>query len=290
MIKSYLTLLRTHQYIKNIFILLPIFFGGKFNDLNLLLKNFFIFISFCFIASSVYILNDYHDINEDKRHPQKKYRPLAAGVISKKSAIILFATLLFFGLIIAYFVEPKTLYFISFYFILNIFYSFIFKHIAIVDIFCISIGFVLRLHIGSAATGVSLSMWIIIITFLLALFLALAKRRDDVLLDLRHSLKTRRVIDGYNLEFLNGAMMIMASVIIVSYIMYTVSPEVLKKTGKMNTYMTVVWVILGVLRYLQITFVENDSGSPTMIVLKDKFMQFVLFSWIMSFWLLIYVF
>ena len=154
------------------------------------------------------------------------------------------------------------------YIVLNIGYSFYLKHIAIVDITIISIGFVLRLFIGAIVTETPLSKWIVIMTFLLALFLAFAKRRDDVIHFMNTGKKMRKVIDGYNLQLIDGAMMIMASVVIVSYLLYTTSLEVINRINNEYLYLTSFFVILGVLRYMQISFVENNSGSPTKVLLK----------------------
>ena len=173
------------------------------------------------------------------------------------------------------------------YVVMNIAYSFYLKHVAILDVVIIAVGFALRLFIGSAVTDIPLSKWIVIMTFLLALFMALAKRRDDVLIYLDTGKKMRKVIDGYNLQFLDTAMAIMASVVIVAYIIYTTSPEVIARVHSEYLYLTALFVILGIMRYLQIAFVLKDSGSPVKIVLKDRFMQLILLGWIVSFvWIL----
>jgi 4-hydroxybenzoate polyprenyltransferase len=186
-------------------------------------------------------------------------------------------------------ISPEAGLYCGAYVMLNLVYSGFLKHIPVLDITLISVGFVLRLFIGEAAAKgeAPLSMWIILITFLLALFLALAKRRDDVLL-LNEGVKARKSIDGYNLEFINGGMMIMASVTIVAYISYCISPEVIEKFHSDKLFYTVIFVILGILRYMQISFVENKSGSPTRILLKDPFLQLTLAGWIVSFILIIY--
>ena len=124
-------------------------------------------------------------------------------------------------------------------------------------------------------------------TFLLALFMALAKRRDDVLIFMNTGTKMRKVIDGYNLKFVDSAMMIMASVVIVAYTLYTTSPEVIARVGSEYLYITTLFVILGIMRYMQITFVFEDSSSPTNIILRDRFIQMTLIAWILSFvWIL----
>ena len=285
--KSMIQLLRVHQYIKNLFIFLPLFFALRITDLGLLTHAIAAFIAFSLTASAIYILNDYHDIEEDRQHPKKKNRPLASGAISKAQAIGMMVVLAAVGFWLMLMFSWSATGILATYVVLNIAYSFYLKHIAIVDIVIIAVGFVLRLFVGSAVTGISLSMWIVVMTFLLALFMALAKRRDDVLIFLETGKKMRGVIDGYNLQFLDTAMAIMASVVIVAYITYTTSSEVVSRMHSEYLYLTALFVVLGVLRYLQIAFVLKDSGSPTKIVLKDRFMQLVLFGWIISFaWIL----
>lgn len=288
-IKDIAILIRPHQYIKNLFIFMPLFFVGQIVNIELLLNAIIAFVSFSVSASAIYILNDYQDIEEDRQHPKKQFRPLASGVISKKSAVILMAVLFIVGVSLMGILSKQAFGILCAYITLNIGYSFYLKHIAILDVSIIAIGFVLRLFVGSTVTEIPLSMWIVIMTFLLALFMALAKRRDDVLLFLDTGKKMRRVIDGYNLQLIDGSMMIMASVVIVAYILYATSPEVLQRMQSEYLYLTALFVILGIMRYLQIAFVENNSGSPTRIVLKDKFMQITILAWMLSFVWIIYL-
>ena len=279
--------MRPHQYIKNLFIFLPLFFALKITDTSLLLNAFIAFIAFSLTASAIYTLNDYRDIEEDRQHPKKKNRPLASGAISKSQAIIIMVVLGVAGFILMATLSLQAVGILTAYVMMNIAYSFYLKHVAILDVTIIAIGFVFRLFIGSAVTGIILSMWIVIMTFLLALFMALAKRRDDVLIYLDTGKKMRKVIDGYNLQFLDTAMAIMASVVIVAYTIYTTSGEVIERVHSEYLYFTALFVILGIMRYLQVAFVLQDSGSPTKIVLKDRFMQLTLLGWIISFaWIL----
>ncbi len=175
------------------------------------------------------------------------------------------------------------------YIVLNIAYSFYLKQVAILDVNIIAVGFVLRLFVGSTVTQIPLSEWIVIMTFLLALFMALAKRRDDVLLYMDTGKKMRKVVDGYNLQLTDSAMMVMASVVIVTYILYTTSIEVVQRMHSDYLYLTAVFVILGIMRYMQVAFVEKDSGSPSKIVLKDKFIQMTILAWAFSFAWIIYL-
>ncbi len=276
-------LIRPDQYIKNLFIFLPIFFSLKITNLSLFTNSLIAFLSFSMVASAVYIFNDIHDIDEDKTHPVKKDRPLASGELSKSYALKIMGTLLFSGLLLIISISHEAFLIFIIYVLINIAYTFKLKQIAIVDVYIISIGFVLRLFVGSIITGIAISKWIIIMTFLLALFLALSKRRDDVIIYSDTGKKMRKVVDGYNIQFLDTAMTIMASIVIVAYTIYTAS------FNSEYLYLTTFFVILGVLRYLKIALIHENTGSPTNIINRDKFMKLILISWIFSFSLIIYL-
>ncbi len=284
---AYLSLFRLHQYVKNFFIFVPLFFAGKIGQIDLLIEVIIAFSAFSIIASSIYIINDYKDIEDDKRHPTKKNRALASGAVNRKEGVILFVFLVLIGFGITAYISPKAIPLFLVYFILNLAYSFKLKSLALIDVSIISIGFVIRLFIGSIVTGVELSMWIVIMTFLLALYLAFAKRRDDVLIFMETGSKMRKAIEGYNLEFLNAAMIVTGAVTIVAYVMFTVSPDVIRHYQSRHLYLTAFFVIFGVLRYMQITYVENNSGSPTKLIFKDLYLQATLLGWFCFFiWLL----
>lgn len=288
MIRDYLALARPHHYLKNLFLLSPLFFGMKMTVGPLLLNALIAFAGFSLVASSLYIVNDYRDIEEDRRHPRKKDRPLAAGKVSKKSALVLTAATLSAGFVLLYTISAGVLLLSLLYFVLALAYTLKLKQIALVDIFVIAAGFVIRLFIGSAAVQVQLSMWIVLMTFLLALFLALAKRRDDVLLYHEAGRKPREAIDQYNLELLDAAMVTMAAATIIVYILYTVSPEVVARAQTDKLYLTSGFVIFGILRYLQLTFVMKKSGSPTRLFLQDPLLKLAILGWIASFAFLLY--
>jgi len=288
MLRDYIILARPQQYVKNLFILLPLFFGGKFFELELLGRTLLVALSFSLLASAAYILNDYHDVAEDRLHPTKKNRPLASGRVTPGRAFLPAAAFLLAGLALAAGLGNAILLLLSSYILLNVAYTMKLKHVAILDVFIIAVGFVLRLYAGSAASGVGLSMWIVLMTFLLALFLALAKRRNDVLIYLETERKTRKAIDGYTLEFLNASIVIMASVTIVAYIMYTVSGEAASRIQSEYLYFTVGFVLLGIMRYMQVSFLGKEKCDPTEVLLKDRFLQLSILAWIVSFGLILY--
>jgi 4-hydroxybenzoate polyprenyltransferase len=280
--------LRPHQWVKNTFIFLPLFFGSRLADMGALKNTAIAFLAFCAGASAVYIFNDYIDAEDDRRHPRNRTRPLASGAVGEKNALVLMSVLAAAGAITFLVLDRTAFLLLGSYILLNVLYTIRLKHVPILDVVLISSGFVIRIFIGSSVSGVALSMWIVIMTFLLALFLALAKRRNDLQIYLQTGEKTRKSVDGYNLEFLNASMMIMASVVIVSYLLYTVSPDVQAKMHTDKLYLTAFFVVLGILRYLQIAIVENNSGSPSAILLQDRFLQFVLLGWIALFSWIIY--
>lgn len=289
--RDYIKLLRPKDWAKNLFLFVPSFFAGKMFNLykfELLLGGFF---AFSFLASSIYILNDYRDIESDRKHPTKRKRPLAAGTVSKPAALVICFLLFVSGMLISYFLDSsgKFLFVASLYYILNIGYCFGLKNVSIVDIIIVAIGFVLRVKGGSILAELDLSHWLTIMTFLLAIFMAIAKRRDDVILKANTGQEMRKSMSGYSLEFLNTMLGLICAILIVSYINYTVSSAVLFGQFGHRIYYTALFVIAGIMRYLQITFVQNKAGSPTEILYKDRFIQVTLLLWIASFFFILYM-
>jgi 4-hydroxybenzoate polyprenyltransferase len=286
--KDYVILARLPQWVKNTFIFLPAFFAGKIFDFALVSQLTLGFIAFCIASSCVYTINDLADKGADEKHPHKSKRPIASGRIMQSNAVAFAAVLGAGALLLALWLGKMFFYITATYLLLNVLYSVSLKHIPVLDIIIVSMGFLLRIFAGGVLADVPISHWIIIMTFLLALFLALAKRRDDVLIYNESGDKMRKSVDGYNLEFINASMMLMAAVIVVSYIMYTLSEEVMQHIGSTNIYFTTIFVIAGLMRYLQISFVENESGSPTKVLLYDRFIQLTILGWLASFFLLLY--
>jgi 4-hydroxybenzoate polyprenyltransferase len=268
-----------------------LFFGGEIFNVQKLINITFGFIAFSCIASSIYIINDYRDREDDRKHPTKCKRPLAAGTVSPTSALIICGLLMVAGFGIAWLIRDKFLVVLVIYFLVNLGYSLGLKSIAILDIILLAIGFVLRIKGGSVISLVPLSEWIIIMVFLLAVFMALGKRRDDVLLKLSSGTDMRKSIKGYNLELLNALLALTCAVIIVAYLMYTQSPVTLEHMHMQHNrlYYTCIFVFAGIFRYLSIIYISTDSGSPTKILYKDRFIQITLLLWIASYIVLLYV-
>jgi len=287
--KAYIQLIRPKDWAKNMFLFIPLFFSGMFFQTTKLGELAIGFLCFSLVASSIYIMNDYRDIEDDKKHPVKRLRPLASGAVNKSTAIIIAALFLIVGFTVAWFLRDKFMFILGIYFLMNVGYSFGLKNIPILDIFIISVGFVLRIKAGSVISLIPLSEWLIIMVFLLALFMAFAKRRDDVLLKLSSGDDMRKAVKGYNLEFINTALSLICAVIIVAYLMYTKSPEVEQRLQTYRLYYTCIFVLAGIFRYLQLVFVQQNSQSPTKILYKDRFIQVTILLWVLSFYVILYV-
>ncbi|WKZ60954.1 MAG: UbiA prenyltransferase family protein [Cyclobacteriaceae bacterium] len=288
MMRPVLQMIRPSHWIKNLFLLIPIFFAGRLFQIEQVEVILAGIVAFSLVASGIYIINDFKDLEVDKLHPLKKKRPLPSGSISKSTAIILLTILLSIGLTLASFLNTTFLILLGVYLVLNIGYSFGLKNIPIVDLFIVSLGFLLRIHSGGILSGVEVSHWLSIMIMLLALFLVLAKRRDDLVLQASTHSVIRKTSSSYNLEFINACLTMFAAVIVVAYIMYTVSEEVIQHFNSSYLFITTLFVIAGIMRYLQITLVEQNSGSPTSILVKDKFILITIALWIISFYIIIY--
>lgn len=291
--KSIILLMRPHQWLKNLFVFAPLFFGGQLTQWIYLYQAIIVFVAYSFMASSVYCFNDIRDIEADKAHPKKCSRPLASGAISITTAYFTMFILLFPAIAIIYFFLKVATWEIigitGIYYLMNIAYCVKLKRCPIVDVMIIATGFVLRIFAGGVATGIELSEWIVLMTFLLALFLAFAKRRDDVALFQNTKVQPRHNTNRYNLEFMNQVITSVCTITIVAYIMYCVSPEVTERFHNRYVYLTAIFVMAGIIRYLQLTIVDAKSGSPTRILMKDRFIQICIAGWIVAFLFIIYL-
>lgn len=290
--KNLIRLIRPHQWVKNLVVLLPVFFGGALLHIESVYAGLVTALCFSFAASSIYCLNDIVDVDDDRRHPVKCHRPLASGAISITQGYILMFLMFILSMLSTFLLchnQLETASVILFYWILNIAYCLKLKQYAIIDVCVVSFGFVLRILAGGYATSIHLSKWIVLMTFLLMLFLSFAKRRDDVVRMNETGHAPRQNTIRYNLTFINQAITITSSVTLVCYIMYTVSPETIQNFHTDYLYLTSVFVLVGLLRYIQIAVVDKRSGDPTKVMLHDRFMQFVVLAFGLAFLFIIYV-
>lgn len=281
-----LLLMRPRQWVKNGFVFAPLFFTPPAMSVDALQLVFLVFICFCCVSSGVYCLNDVRDRDSDKNHPKKRLRPVASGRISVTVAVVLAAVLIASGFGIATVLAPAAVPTLLLYLIVNIAYNIILKNIAIIDVLVISFGFVLRVYGGAEVIGVVPTPWIQICAGLLALFIALAKRRDDVVLAI--GAEHRVSLSGYTRLFLDVCIAVTLAALLVSYMIFTLMDDAMVRLGSDQLFVTVPFVIAGIFRYLQLTLVFERSGSPTELVFKDWFLVAAVAGWLLVYAFLIY--
>lgn len=282
-----LRLARPRQWIKNAFVAAPLFFTPAAISAPSLIRTALAVAMFCLLSSTAYVINDWFDRAADRLHPEKRMRPIAAGEVSGREAAVLVAAMLATVFVLSLALLPIEFSLVALgYFVLNLLYSLKLKDMAILDVLTIAIGFVLRIDAGALVIGVRPSVWIVVCAFLLALFLALAKRRDDLVrtLDTDH----RASLAGYNRRFIETGLAMVLGALLVSYVIYTTDAAVIARYRTEKLYLTVPFVAAGILRYLQITLVEERSGSPTDIMFGDRFIAVAVIGWVVTFGFLIY--
>lgn len=257
---------------KNSFVFVPLLFSLNLFHTDLLLTTFAAFGLFCLTSSIIYIINDINDIEADRAHPVKKFRPLAAGTITVKQAYI---SLILLGLPVLAslpFFRLKFTVILILFFLLNLFYSISFKHIVLLDIFSIAAGFMLRVVGGAYAIDVEISSWLILTTMFLSLFLASMKRYSELKLILKTvntSTPTRKVLGDYSTRLAGQIATVSASAVIISYALYTVSQRTVNIFGNENLIFTTPFVVFGIFRYMYLVYINEEGENTTQIMMKD---------------------
>ncbi len=268
MIKSILKTMRPKQWPKNGFIFAALVFDKQIFDLEPLLTTIAGFFLLGIGASAVYFINDLADLEQDRLHPTKRYRPLASGQLSLTVGRITAGVLLVVALGAGFALNTFFGIVISIYLIMNIFYSFWLKHVPIIDVLVLASGFVLRVGAGVALiTTERFSPWLYVCTSLLALFIGLGKRRSELVLLAEDANSHRRVFDRYTVDFLDQLIIIVSSTTIIAYSLYTFSAENLPTNHLMM--LTIPFVIYGVFRYLYLVNIEDAGGAPEELVFSD---------------------
>jgi 4-hydroxybenzoate polyprenyltransferase len=286
MLLPLLRLARPRQWVKNAFVAAPLFFSPWAVNAASIGAVAIAIAVFCLLSSTVYVINDLFDREGDRLHPEKRDRPLASGAVTPGAAVVFALVLLALAAALTTLLPPRFIADALAYFGINLFYSAGLKRIAILDVLLVAAGFVLRVDAGAVTIGVAPSVWIMLATGLLALFLALAKRRDDLVRTLGEG--HRASLSGYNLRFVDTSLAVVLGAMLVCYLIYTADPETVRRFGTDRLWLTAPFVVAGVMRYLQVTLVEERSGSPTDIAIGDRFLIFTMLGWVGTFALLIY--
>ncbi len=288
--KDIFQLLRPHQWVKNGIVLTGLIFSGSALIADKAVDAALATLLFCLLSSTIYIINDIADAEADRNHPTKKNRPIASGRISVSVALVLAVILGIGSLASAYILHLGFFITAVAYVVLNILYSIWLKHIVLIDVMSIAAGFVLRALAGALIIDVAFSGWLIITSFLLAMFLALGKRRHEMVALKDGGKNHRKILEQYSTYFLDQLISIVTPAVLVCYLIYVISPDVKERLGTDYLYITVPFVIYGIFRYYYLIHRENKGGSPTRILLTDGPILVTVLLWLGISVLLLYYF
>ena len=261
--------MRPKQWFKNILLFVGLVFSQNLFQIGLFIKVSGGFVLFCLAASSIYVFNDIHDRESDRKHPEKCRRPLAEGTLQVSEAYMVSMVLAAIAFILAFMMDRTFFVILLAYFILNLAYSLKIKQIVILDIMFIASGFVLRIFAGTTLAGVSPSDWLIICTITLSLFLGFSKRRNELVLMGENAGYQRKVLKEYSIHFLDQMISMVTACTVMSYILYTVSPETVNRFGTKNLIFSIPFVLFGVFRYLYLIYLKKTIENPIDLILKD---------------------
>ncbi|MDD2695814.1 MAG: decaprenyl-phosphate phosphoribosyltransferase [Anaerolineales bacterium] len=290
-LKALLMTMRPRQWIKNTIIFAALVFDRQFNPSHVpeILRTTAGFIIFCLLSGLVYILNDLADAEADRTHPQKRLRPIASGELPQGTALGAAVTLTLILALAAYLLSPKFALVALGYFLLNLAYSKKIKHIPLLDVLTIALGFVLRVAAGVVLIQVArFSPWLYVVTTLAALYIGFGKRRAELALLAEDAYNHRRVLDGYTIPLLDQYIMIVSSTTIIAYSLYTFSAPNLP--GNHIMMLTIPFVLYGIFRYLYLIQVKHSGGAPEEVLLADRPLQVTILLWGFSILLIFYVF
>jgi 4-hydroxybenzoate polyprenyltransferase len=274
-----ITAMRPHQWVKNLFIFAPLLFGKKLDDWVAIGYSFLAFVVFCCLASGLYIFNDWIDSDEDRLHPEKCNRPISSGLLPVSLALTCAVILFISGFCIASFIGFKFFFVAAIYLTLTLSYCVVLKRIMVLDSMTIAAGFVARVVGGAFAAGVFASHWLIVCTFLLALFLAFTKRRQELLTLSEHAGEHREVLNEYTVSYLEQVNNIVIGAAIVCYALYTVAPETVEKFGTDSLIYGTIFVIYGLFRYMALIKKPENGGNPTKTLLHDRGLLLTITFW-----------
>ena len=263
--------MRPKQWTKNAIIFAPLVFSQNFLNSTYVAETFVAFLIFCGLSSTVYLVNDLVDIEQDRKHPTKCRRPLASGLLKPRTAVVFMLVLMAAsGFCSLELLNRQFAMVAAAYLLLQIGYSLFLKHVVIIDVFCIAGGFLLRVAAGAVAIDVTFSTWLFFCTILLSLFLALSKRRHELVLLEDGAGEHRKILFEYSTGLLDQMISIVTTATLIAYILYTVSAETVAKFGSDKLKYTIPFVLYGIFRYLYLIYQRNEGGSPEKVLLNDR--------------------
>jgi len=281
--------MRPRQWLKNGLVYAALFFDRKVIDLESFARTTAAFVLLCMVSSAVYIMNDLADIENDRQHPTKKTRPLAAGELSPTLAIVVAIVLAIGGLAAGFVLSPALGWILLTYLVIQVAYTFYFKHVVLMDVILVASGFILRVGAGVAVISVQrFSPWLYVCTGLLALLMALGRRRHELSLLGLDAGNHRAILEEYTIDLIDRLIGIVAGAALVAYSLYTFMAEGLPENNLMM--LTIPFVLYGIFRYLYLLHVKHEGGAPEDIFIRDRPMQLALFFWAVVVFFVLYIF
>lgn len=271
--------MRPHQWVKNSFVLTGLLFGHAWHDPILVKQAIIAFFAFCIVSSTVYVINDIVDIEQDKNHPTKRKRPLPSGKLKISTAAIFAVLLGAIGFTLASYASTTVVIILMIYGIMNLAYSLKLKHIVILDVFIIAAGFMLRILAGTLGLGIPPSQWLLLCGLMVTLFLGFSKRRAEIIALSDDKSAHRKVLEQYSPVLLDNMIMVTAAGLIMSYSLYTMNPDTIRIHNTENLIYTVPFVIYGVFRYIYLLHHQSSGGDPSRDLVRDPHMLTVLLGW-----------
>ena len=287
--RDLIQLLRPYQWHKNAVVFAALIFAKRLFVVHDVAITVGAFIAFCLTASGAYVMNDLRDCERDREHPEKCRRPLPAGRVGRGAAVLLSVGLVSTGIVGALALGLGFAGLLAAYFALQIAYTFYLKEMVILDVMAIAAGFVIRAIAGGVVIAVPVSPWLIICTFLGALFLSFGKRRHELVLLEGKATEHRSILREYSPYFLDQMISVVTASTVVAYAIYTASPEVIRKLGTDKLYVTIPFVLFGIFRYLYLVHQREEGGNPTQLLLTDPPLRVNLVLWVLTATVLIYV-
>ena len=274
--------IRPGDWLKYTLVFAAILFSGKLFVLQALVATGGAFVALCLVASATYLVNDVKDRTSDRSHPTKCRRPIAAGLVPPRVAVIAAVAAGAAGIAIAFAVNRGTGLVVLGYLVLTTLYSFVLKHVVILDVLSIAIGFVLRVIAGAEAIRVDFSSWLVLCTFLAALFIGFGKRRHELVLLEADAQMHRPILREYSLHFLDMMMAVVTAATVMSYALYTMDPETVARFHSRRLIYTGIFVLYGIFRYLYLIHQRNGGGNPAELFYHDRFLLAAVLFWILS--------
>lgn len=268
--RALLEAMRPYQWVKNLLVFAPLVFAKQLLDPAAAWNAVLAFLAFCAAASGIYLVNDMHDLEADRAHPEKKHRPLPSGRLQVGLALPVSAVLIGVGITLSLVGEHPYWLPLGIYLAINVAYSWRLKHVVILDTMCVALGFLLRVYAGGDAVDEPVSGWLTLCTFFIALLLAFCKRRHELELLGQNSMEHRRTLADYSLPFLDQLIAPLGALTVMTYALYTVAPETQQKVPGNRLLFTVPFVVYGIFRYLYLVHIHAGGGNPTKLLLKDK--------------------